>query len=171
MNEMGDNISALFRQCGLGNICGSIEPVSGGLMHKMYKVRTETDTYAVKCLNPEVMKRPGVLDNYKRAEALERILEKECIPIVPALSFEGKKMIEAGGRFYYIFHWQVGRITDDNAISKSQCYLAGEILGRIRREPGQKMLRSALSILQHMYRKRRKRTAALPDFLQIICFF
>ncbi|MBP3296977.1 MAG: aminoglycoside phosphotransferase family protein [Lachnospiraceae bacterium] len=100
-------------------------------MHKMYKVRTETDTYAVKCLNPEVMKRPGVLDNYKRAEALERILEKECIPIVPALSFEGKKMIEAGGRFYYIFHWQVGRITDDNAISKSQCYLAGEILGRI----------------------------------------
>ena len=87
---MSYGISVLLRKYGLGDICGTIEPVSGGLMHKMYKVSTESDTYAVKCLNPEVMKRPGVLDNYARAEELESILEKEGIPIVPALSFDGK---------------------------------------------------------------------------------
>ena len=131
MNELSNNLSALFRKCGLGDILDTIEPVSGGLMHRMYKVRTEKKVYAVKCLNPEVMKRPGVLDNYSKAEALEHILEKEGIPIVPALSFGGKKMIEDGGNFYYIFRWQEGSITDPEAISKEQCYMAGEILGRI----------------------------------------
>ena len=131
MSEQGYNISALFRKYGLGDICGDIEPVSGGFMHRMYKVSTESEAYAVKCLNPEVMKRPGVLANFARAEELESILEKEEIPIVPALSFGGKKMIEDDGTYYYIFRWQEGSITDWNAISKQQCYLAGEILGRI----------------------------------------
>ena len=128
-----ERLSALFNKCGLGDICGDIEPVPGGLMHKMYKVSTGPETYAVKCLNPEVMKRPGVLDNYARAEELERILEKEGIPIVPAISFNGAKMLEGNGRYYYIFRWQEGSITDQNSISGQQCYTAGEILGRIHR--------------------------------------
>ncbi len=130
-NELSNDIAALFGKCGLGNVRSTIEPVSGGLMHKMYKVRTESEVYAVKCLNPEVMKRPGVLDNYARAEELESILEKEGIPIVPSLSFDGKKMLEDDGKYYYVFRWQEGSITDYNAISKQQCYQAGEILGRI----------------------------------------
>ena len=133
MSEMSYGISVLLRKYGLGDICGTIEPISGGLMHKMYKVSTESASYAVKCLNPEVMKRPGVLDNYARAEGLESILEKEGIPIVPALSFDGKKMLEADGKYYYIFRWQEGSITDYNAISKQQCYMAGEILGRVHK--------------------------------------
>ncbi len=35
---MKDTIAALFKQCGLGEITEDIRPVSGGLMHKMYKV-------------------------------------------------------------------------------------------------------------------------------------
>ena len=133
MSELSYKISTLFRKCGLGKVCSTIETVSGGLMHKMYKVSTESASYAVKCLNPEVMKRPEVLDNYARAEELESILEKEGIPIVPALSFDGKKMIEDDGRYYYIFRWQEGSITDYNNISKQQCYMAGEILGRVHK--------------------------------------
>ena len=131
MNELMNNIASVFRKYGLGDVCGDIEAVSGGLMHKMYKVRTGSETFAVKCLNPSVMKRPGVLDNYARAEECEGILEKEGIPIVPALSSGGVKMLEEDGRYYYIFRWQEGSITDYNSISGQQCYKAGEILGRI----------------------------------------
>ena len=124
-------IKSLFAIYDLGNISGEIIPVSGGLMHKMYKVQTDKGTYAVKCLNPEIMKRPGVFDNYKRAEALEAILEENKIPIVPALTFDCKKMLEEDGRYFYIFNWQEGHITDPDNITKEQCYKAGEILGRI----------------------------------------
>ena len=138
-------LETLIIKSGLGDIVGDVVPVSGGLMHKMYKVNTDRGVYAVKCLNPDIMKRPGVFDNYARAEALEVILEDNGIPIVPALSFDGKKMIEVDEHYFYVFKWQEGHITDQDNISKEQCYKAGEILGKIHaidphkceeREPG-----------------------------------
>ena len=77
-----ENICALVAQCGLGTIKGQILPVSGGVMHKMYKVNTTTGTYAVKCLNPEIMSRPDAMKNYAEAERLEKILEDTNLPIV-----------------------------------------------------------------------------------------
>ena len=129
--SINDKLNKLVQIYGLGEMTADIAPVSGGLMHKMYRVETTTGTYAVKCLNPEIMKRPGVMDNYARAERFERILEENNLPIVPALSFDGKKMIESDGQYYYVFKWQEGSITDFNDIRKEQCLQAGELLGRI----------------------------------------
>lgn len=126
-----ENIAALIDQCGLGNIKDKILPVSGGLMHKMFKVQTTTGTYAVKSLNPEIMSRPDAMKNYAEAERLERILEDNGIPVVAAISFDGKKMLSVNGRYYYIFPWIEGKITDFEAITSKQCFKAGEILGRI----------------------------------------
>lgn len=129
--NINNKLSALMTKCGLGNMEGEAERVSGGLMHKMYKVRTDAGVYAVKCLNPEIMKRPGVFDNYRRAEELEERLDKAGIRIVSSLMFDGKKMIECEGDYFYIFNWLEGSITDWNSISRDQCFKAGEILGKI----------------------------------------
>ena len=130
---MKEKIIQLIRNLNLDDIKGDIVPVSGGLMHKMFKVQTSTGTYAIKYLNPEIMKRPAAMENYKKAEVLERILEDNQIPIVPALTFDGRKMIELDGGYYYIFRWQEGHITNWDSISSEQCYKAGEILGNIHR--------------------------------------
>ena len=71
----------LVRMCGLGKIIADAEPVSGGLMHRMYKVITNSGVYAVKHLNAEIMKRPGVHENYARAEKIEGILETVIFPL------------------------------------------------------------------------------------------
>ena len=126
-----ENIHALVKQCGLGTIEGEILPVSGGYMHKMFKVHTSAGTYAVKSLNPEIMSRPDAMSNYSEAEKLERILEDAGLPVVAALSFDGKKMISVNGRYYYIFPWIEGKITDFNSIDAEQCYIAGSLLGKI----------------------------------------
>lgn len=131
MKEIKDLLAKLMQECGLGEITSSIEPVSGGFMHRMYKVTTEKGTYAVKHLNAEIMKRPDVFENYARAEKIEGMLEQSNIPIVPALVLHGKKMQQIEGQFFYVFRWQNGKITDWNRISKEQCYMAGNILGKI----------------------------------------
>ena len=131
MQEITERISRLFQAYGLGEIRGEIRPVSGGLMHRMFQVRGTGGVYAVKWLNPEIMKRPGVFDNFRRAEELEDALEEQGIPIVSAIRFGTKKMLKHEDRYYYIFRWQEGRITDYNQISSEQCRKAGEILGRI----------------------------------------
>lgn len=124
-------IAELMLQSSFGAVVSPIQSVSGGLMHRMYRVETDCGTYAVKHLNPAIMKRPGVHDNYKRAEEIESLLENEGIPIVPAITVNGRKMQEIEGQYFYIFNWQEGRITDWNHISEEQCYQAGNILGRI----------------------------------------
>lgn len=124
-------LAKLMRTCGLGELIADVESVSGGLMHRMYKVTTDGGVFAVKHLNPEIMKRPGVQDNYAKAEKIEGILEENDIPIVPACVFDGRKMQDIEGQFFYVFKWQRGQITDWNNIAKEQCYKAGNILGRI----------------------------------------
>ncbi len=124
-------IEKLFEDLGLGKISFPITSVSGGFMHRMYKVCTQNHTYAVKHLNSEIMKRPAAMENYKKAERLEAILEDAGIPIVPALTFDGKKMQEFQGNYFYIFDWHEGSITDWNNISPEQCRKAGNIQGRI----------------------------------------
>lgn len=126
-----ETITKLLLSGGLGAVTLPMEPVSGGLMHKMYKVTTDSGVYAVKCLNPEIMSREEVWDNYRRAEQIECILEKEGIPIVPSLTVHNKKMQSLDGRCFYIFPWQDGHITDWNNISEDECRTAGNILGRI----------------------------------------
>ena len=124
-------IEKLFEDLGLGKISFPITSVSGGFMHRMYKVCTANHTYAVKHLNSEIMKRPAAMDNYKKAERLEAILEEAEIPIVSALTFDGKKMQEFSGNYFYFFDWHDGNITDWNNITAEQCWKAGNIQGRI----------------------------------------
>ena len=130
-SEITNLITQLFETLSLGTVTAPVTPVSGGFMHRMYKVCTANHTYAVKHLNPEIMKRPVAMSNYKKAERLEAILEKAGIPIVPALTFDGKKMQEFQGNYFYIFDWHDGKITDWNNITPEQCWKAGNIQGRI----------------------------------------
>jgi len=47
------------------------EPIRifGGLTHKMFKVETDKNSYIIKLLNPNIMKRPTALKNYQTADA------------------------------------------------------------------------------------------------------
>ena len=128
---MNDKITKLMKRCGLGKVTAEITPVSGGLMHRMFKVHTDSGTYAVKCLNPEIMKRPTARENYAAAEALEARLEEAHIPMVAAMTIKRRKMQELDGEFFYIFRWQKGKITDANTVTAEQCRKAGELLGKI----------------------------------------
>ena len=132
-----DLIVKLFEEKNIGNVVAPIVPVSGGFMHRMYRVETDKGIYAVKHLNPGIMKRPDALNNYRKAEALEKQLEDAGIPIVPALNIDGNKMQHFDGEYFYIFHWQSGSISDWYNISAEQCRIAGSIQGKIHAiEPG-----------------------------------
>lgn len=130
-NEIDELIADLMIKCGFGAVILPIEPISGGFLHKMYKVSTACGIYAVKHLNPQIMSKEDAHDNYERAEKIECILEKEDIPIIPSITINGKKMQNVGKHYFYIFNWQDGHITDWNNISSEECNIAGNILGKI----------------------------------------
>lgn len=109
----------------------SASRVPGGLMHKMYRLETTRGTFALKLLSPEVMSRPGAASNFDRAESLEDALAGAGVPASCALAFDGRKRLDAGGQFFYIFDWIDGMAVGWDALTASHASAAGSILGRI----------------------------------------
>lgn len=128
---IGDTIQKLFQRAGLGTVMQPIVPVSGGFLHRMYRVETAEKTYAVKHLNPDIMRRPDAVRNMQRADTLEQVLFDAGIPVVAAIAVGGSKLQELDGVYFYLFPWQNGAVTDPDHITTEQCRIAGNILGRI----------------------------------------
>lgn len=105
--------------------------LSGGFMHKMYKLETEQGIYALKLLNRFVMQRENALKNYAKAEQLENLLEQKGIPILPALSFNERKMQELDGEYFYLFHYYNGKILRGKEITDYHVTEIGKILAKI----------------------------------------
>lgn len=124
-------IEKLFEEIGLGSIERPIKPVFGGFLHRMYQVHAGGNAFAVKHLNPLIMKRADAVSNFAAAEKLESVIEDAGIPIVASLRFGNRKMQEVGGDFFYVFNWHAGQTTDWYHITPEQCRLVGNVLGRM----------------------------------------
>ena len=69
----------------LGELVAEPRHVTGGLLHRMLMLETTKGTFAAKFLEPEIMRRPGVLQNLLLSEEVARAMEHADIPAVPAL--------------------------------------------------------------------------------------
>lgn len=129
---MNDKIfTEICQQFNLGNIESSPVALMGGFMHKMYCLFTSKGKFAVKLLNPFVMQRKTALENYRTAEALERILEQTILPIIPALTFKGHKMQNIDGQFFYLYQWYDGHALKQEEIGEIHCAKIGSLLALI----------------------------------------
>ena len=116
----------------LGSLTAEPQPLTGGLMHRMYRLDTSCGVYAVKLLNPAVMARPEAMDNFREAERLEALLETAGVPVLPALSYGGRKMqCTGGGQYYYVFPWYEGRAVMGRIIAREHCAAMGKALAEI----------------------------------------
>ena len=126
-------VESILSELALGSLVSPVVNVTGGLMHKIICAETTTGKYAIKLLNPAIMKRPDVFDNYKVAEHLEGVLQLNHIPIVPALIFDGKKMQRINNQYFYVYNWVDGKALRSDEIKQEHCKLMGSILARIHK--------------------------------------
>lgn len=115
----------------LGNKITSLDRVSGGLTHKMYKVFTDKGRYVVKLLNPNIMKRETAIANFNRADELEEVLRQNHISAVYSIAFHGKKLQKIGDQYFYVYEWYDGKTLKDSEIKEENCQLIGEGLAQI----------------------------------------
>ncbi len=128
MNQMNKRMDFL----NLGEVTGEPVEVKGGLLHKMFRVDTKKGTYAVKVLNSEIMKRPAALKNTIHAEKIAALLA-DSIPVITALTIDGRQIHEMDGCHYMIFNWLEGKSVFAPDISTKHCAAIGDILGKIHR--------------------------------------
>ena len=125
------DFDALCEQLHLGALIEEPTRLYGGLMHKMYRIATESGIYAVKCLNPHVMARPTAAANFAAAEELECKLEQTDLPILPALTIGGRKMQEVDGAYCYLFPYFEGKALTEGNITPEHCAIVGSLLAKL----------------------------------------
>lgn len=109
----------------------SIEEITGGLLHKLYKVELISGkAFAVKCLNPMIMKRENALNNMINSEIVASKL-KEVLPVVAAIERNGAHVHEIEGQYFMVFEWMEGRSVFPPEITKYHCAELGKLLGKM----------------------------------------
>lgn len=127
---IADLLQKVLQEMDLGTLKGPPCRVAGGLMHTMYAAVTERGKYAVKVLNPAVMKREKALENTIFSEIIARELSKK-IPAVPAICKNGEAVLARNGCYYMVFPWQSGKSVFAKEITPLHCERIGGILGAI----------------------------------------
>ncbi|RXZ78930.1 aminoglycoside phosphotransferase family protein [Paenibacillaceae bacterium] len=126
------HLQKLSDQFMLGKIIGVPEPLSGGLMHRMYGLQTTAGKYAVKALNPEIMRRPAAMQNFITSERIAALAAKS-IPALPAKTIHGTAVQEIAGQFYLLFDWLDGRSLKPDEINVVHCRKLGAVLSNLHR--------------------------------------
>ena len=123
-------IKKLMNSLNLGEVIGEPMEVKGGLLHKMFRVCTSSGSYAVKVLNSEIMKRPTALNNTINSEKIAALFA-DSIPVVAALTVDGKQIHEKDGCHYMVFNWIDGKSIFAPDIYEKHCVDIGDILGKM----------------------------------------
>ena len=88
-------LTGLCEKYSLGTIQGEPQAVKGGLLHQMYHVTTDRGDYAVKLLNPDIMRRPQAMENMINSERIVLRLAQgsDALPVVAALKREEQQLL------------------------------------------------------------------------------
>ena len=114
----------------LGELVSEPKPLTGGLLHRMFAIETTQGKYAVKLLNPEIMKRPTALQNYINSEKISNFI----LYFVPAISAEkiNEDFIQrVNDQYYLVYKWLEGETLKQINIDNRHCEKIGGILADI----------------------------------------
>ena len=110
-------IFKLVDKLNLGKVVDNISRVSGGLLNRMYKVETTNGKFAIKWLNPEVMKRQNALNNHIFAEKIANIAKLNNVLCISANIYNGTAIQEIEGKYFFVFDWFEGKAITDKDLT------------------------------------------------------
>ncbi len=124
------NLKEFCSHYNLGSVTG-ISKLSGGFMHKMYKVETDKGVYAIKILNPEVMSRSDAYGNFVISEKISNLAKDNGIIVSSALLINDNYLTKYDDKYYMVFDFVNGKTLTDEEITIEHCKKIGKILSQI----------------------------------------
>jgi thiamine kinase-like enzyme len=126
-NQIAEICSAFH----LGNPVNDIVPVRGGLIHRMWRLDTNSGSYAIKELDAAIMKRPRIHESYIQSEEISAALKRQNIPAETALINNMISLFETGGAIVMVYPWINGRTLTFNEITSDHAKQIGRLVAAI----------------------------------------
>ena len=124
-------IKNLVQHLNLGTLLEEPIRVTGGLLNRMYKVKTTKGIYAFKHLNPEVMKRKDAKENHILAEKIANISKENGLDCICAKSFNNTVLQELEGNYFLVFDWYEGKAICDTDITSAHVKKVATLLAKL----------------------------------------
>jgi aminoglycoside phosphotransferase (APT) family kinase protein len=125
------HVEQLCVTCGLGKLLAEPQAVSGGLIHRMWRLTTMQGSFAVKQLNPAIMRRPGMQDVYRLSERIAADMVGHGIPAITAVSCQGDTLQIVDDEHYLLYPWVNGEMLPTLPSDTVHAHVIGSILGRM----------------------------------------
>ncbi|WP_113927911.1 aminoglycoside phosphotransferase family protein [Bacillus sp. P14.5] len=128
--EVNFFVKKLCSHSKLGVMHKSPEPLTGGLLHKIFRVETDRGKFAVKILNPQIMNRPQARDSYIHSEMVASFLA-EKLPALPAKVINGTQLQKFEDQYFLVYDWIIGKTKPLSELNSNHARLIGSLLGEI----------------------------------------
>jgi len=116
----------LCKSLQLGELIGRPIPLTGGHLHRMFAMQTQSGKFAVKALNPQVMQRPPAKTDVLNGERVASIAAAHGIATPRA-----KELTQVQGQYYLVFEWIDGAPRYHEEIEVKHCKIMGELLAKL----------------------------------------
>jgi len=128
-----DLIQKICQKLNLGDPISPVERIYGGLLHKMWKLTTDQNSYAIKELASHIdFKNQVIKNNYELSEKIATLFAHDGIPAISAIHKDGDYLIEIDGAFFLIYPWVNAKTLPSNqSISDQQGIKIAELISKI----------------------------------------
>lgn len=124
------NLEGFCKEYQLGNV-KEVEKITGGLLHKMWKVQTEQGLYAIKILNPEIMTREDAYNNFTKSEEISSLAQENGIQVSNAIRLKENYLNKFEELYYMVFPYIDGKPLSDEEITIEHCRKIAQVLAKI----------------------------------------
>jgi Ser/Thr protein kinase RdoA (MazF antagonist) len=121
-------VSKLCDAYDLGLAMSPLEPVTGGLLHTMFSLRTTNGRYAVKVLDKNVLQPRHARAEYARSEAVAAKFAEAGVPAVCAVKGKHGRLSDIGDRTAMVYPWIDGSMLTQEAAGPLAARRIGAIL-------------------------------------------
>jgi Ser/Thr protein kinase RdoA (MazF antagonist) len=124
-------VARLCAVFGLGEPLAEPQAVPGGLLHRMWRISATRGDFAVKELNPEIVRQAGVRETYRRTEQIAAAMAAAGVPAVPAFDAAGEPVRAVNGAAVLAYPWIDGETLPATPADPQRARRIGAMLARI----------------------------------------
>jgi Ser/Thr protein kinase RdoA (MazF antagonist) len=124
-------IARLCAVCSLGEPMGELQSVAGGLLHRMWRLDTTRGSFAIKQLNPAIMRRPYMHETYRLSEQIAATMVAHSVPAVAALVCSGDPVQEIDDIALLVYPWIAGEVLAAPSVEPERGKQVGAVLGQM----------------------------------------
>lgn len=116
----------------LGKPIGSPTRVQGGLMNKMWRLDTESGSYAVKQISKDInLHDPAIRSYYELTETIAHRFSKLGIPAVSALEKNGRHFFDFDGDGFLVYPWVNAKTLESTMVAEQHAVIIAAILAKL----------------------------------------